>query len=106
MIETSVKIGQSPIVQQMRSKKGNFVPNQFIIENDNTDTFQSYKSIIAVKPKYFTLDDHKLDTILLDEKYWNYSRTTSKYLSIFLNEPIKEIKRKVKEGIYQLTNLN
>jgi len=28
--------------------------------------------------------------VFLDEKYWNYSRTTAKHRSIFLNESTEE----------------
>jgi hypothetical protein len=44
--------------------------------------------------------------VYLDEKYWNYSRTTSKYRNMFLEESGKEIERKIKKGIYLLANLN
>lgn len=90
----------------MTSPKGNPVPNQFIIDADDSTIFQSYKSTIAVKPKSFTLDESKQDTVLLDERYWNYSKTTSKYLSKFLNESLKDMRTKIKQGIYQLVNLN
>lgn len=87
------------LVESMTSPKGNTVANQFKIFGDNGETFfQSYSSIIA-RISYN-------ESVKLDAKYWNYSRTTSKYLSKFLNEPMKDIKRKVKEGVYQLVNLN
>lgn len=58
-------------VKNMTSSKGNFIANQFIISDDNRDKyFQSYDSIIAVKKAN--------DDILLDEYYWDYSKTTSK----------------------------
>lgn len=85
------------IVSNMVSSKGNDVPNQFIIEGKDGRTFQSYKSIIA------TVKDGK---VTLDEYYWNYSRTTSKYLSMFLNSSTLETKKNIKEGIYKLANLN
>ena len=95
------------------SDKGNPITNQIIITDYKKvkgflnkkynasikETFQSYDSIIAVK-------DHKKGKTTLDEYYWNYSRTTSKYRNIFLNETIEETKRKIKEGIYKLANLN
>jgi hypothetical protein len=85
------------IVSNMRSNKGNDVPNQFIIEGKDSRTFQSYKSIIA------NIKDGK---VTLDEYYWNYSRTTSKYLSLFLGSSTLETKKAIKEGIYTLVNLN
>ena len=44
--------------------------------------------------------------ITLDDYYWNYSRTTSKYRNMFLNETTEETKRKIKDGTYKLANLN
>lgn len=61
--------------------------------------FQSYRSIIAFKPC-----DGKIQ---LDETYWDYSRTTSKYLNQFLRvSGKKEIEQKIKAGEYELANLN
>lgn len=97
-------------ITQMKSPRGNLVPNQFIITeegrgaNGNFITkkvFQSYNSIIAER---ITWDD-RIDT-KLDEKYWNYSTTTSKYLNQFLGEDTKGVKAKIKAGVYTLTNLN
>ena len=86
------------------SNKGNSITNQIIITDSKKDseTFQSYDSIIAVK----TWDKNGKRKILLDDYYWNYSRTTAKYRNKFLNETTEETKRKIKEGIYLLANLN
>jgi hypothetical protein len=84
--------------QNMTNTNGNKVANQFIINDDNGNTFfQSYKSIIV-----------KLngDDVELDQKYWNYSNTTGKYRNIFLNETIKDTRKKIKSGEYKLTDLN
>ena len=59
--------------------------------------FQSYRSMIA------SIDN---GIVTLDEYYWNYSRTTSKYLSMFLNSSTMETKKRIKEGTYTLANLN
>ena len=42
----------------------------------------------------------------LDEKYWNYSKTTSKHRGLFLNETLKETRLKIEKKEYVLTNLN
>ena len=83
------------------SDRGNPITNQIIITDTKKDreTFQSYNSIIAIK-------DYKKGKTTLDDYYWNYSRTTSKYRNIFLNETTKETVKKVKDGIYKLANLN
>lgn len=74
------------------------VPNQFIIDTDDGTYFQSYKSVIAYKS-----NDGK---IYLDESRWNWSRTTGKYRNEFLEEGIEETRKKIKDGIYTLVDLN
>lgn len=85
---------------------GNAVANQFIIiDNDSAPQkkiFQSYDSIIVKVDTY----DYDTKQVYLDEKYWNYSRTTSKYRSQFLGESTKETQAKIDSGEYKLTNLN
>ena len=85
--------------KNMTSTNGNKVANQFIINDDNGNTFfQSYSSIIVKQDKY-------LNTYL-DKKYWNFSNTTSKYRNKFLNDKTKDIRKKIKSGEYKLTDLN
>ena len=83
------------------SDRGNPITNQIIIDDNkkDTETFQSYNSIIVIK-------DYKKGKTTLDYYYWNFSRTTSKYRNLFLNETTKETVKKVKDGIYKLANLN
>lgn len=85
-------------VSNMTSNKGNDVANQFIIKTDNETIFQSYDSIIA------KVDNN--NNITLDSKYWDYSRTTSKYRNIFLNMETKDIKKGIKLGLIKFENLN
>ena len=71
-------------VENMISNRGNYVPNQFIITDDKgRKFFQSYETIIAI------VDDGE---IILDSDALDYSRTTSKYLYLFLGMNRKEIK--------------
>jgi len=87
--------------ENMTSTNGNKVANQFIITDDDSNQyFQSYKSIIVKKPL------EVWNKIELDKKYWNYSNTTGKYRNIFLNETIKDTRKKIKSGEYKLTDLN
>jgi hypothetical protein len=84
-------------IKNLTSPKGNEVPNQFQIETPNAVYLQSYDSIIAKKEGGNTY---------LDETYWNYSKTTSKYRSLFLGESTKETQSKINSGRYILTDLN
>ena len=88
-------------VNNMTSQKGNLVPNQFIVHTPQATFFQSYNSLIVKT----TFEDGER-VVYLDEYFWNYSRTTSKYRSLFLGENTSETKEKIKNGIYKLTNLN
>ena len=73
------------------------VPNQFIIDTPTARIFQSYSTIIAIKQN---------GQVFLDKNSWDYSTTTGKYRNKFLGEGIAETRRKIKEGIYKLVDLN
>ena len=79
------------------SSRGNTIANQFEIRRENALYFQSYQSIIV-----------KIEngTTYLDSHFWDYSKTTGKYRNQFLGEDKKETEKKIKAGIYILTNLN
>ena len=87
-------------LENMTSPNGNKVANQFIISGEKGHkVFQSYDSTIAIKQA----GDNP---ILLDETYWDYSRTTTKYLNQFLGHNKKETQARIDSGEYLLTNLN
>jgi hypothetical protein len=79
-------------------RTGNPVANQFEIYTPEGKYFQSYRSIIAFVDKF--------GQIMLDEYYHNYSRTTSKYLTQFLDMNTKERTNAIKNKDIILTNLN
>ena len=84
-------------IKQMKSNRGNAIANQFVVDAFNEKYFQSYDSIIV------KIINNK---VFLDEYYWDYSMTTSKYRNQFLNETTKETQEKINSGEYKLTNLN
>ena len=84
----------------MTSNNGNKVPNQFIIQTPSARYFKSYDSIIV---KTTFIEGKR--TVFLDEKYWNFSKTTSKYRSEFLGENKAETQKKINSGEYILTDL-
>ena len=88
-------------VENITSNNGNKIANQFIIEDNEKEFFQSYDSIIAVK----NWSKSPVE-ICLDSFYWDYSTTTGKYRNIFLGEKKNETEKKIKNGTYKLTNLN
>ena len=82
--------------------------NQFIIngkdENNNeVEWLQSYDSIIVRRCEN---EEVFSKNVYLDQKYWDYSKTTSKYRNKFLGETTKETQAKIKSGEYILTDLN
>ena len=101
------KVITKPVLDKIRGIKvsnlltgnGKGSPNQFELRIPGVGTvFQSYKSIIAVK----------LNTgiTVLDDYYWDYSVTTSRYRNQFLGENTAETRKKIESGEYKLANLN
>ena len=88
-------------VTNMTSAKGNKIANQFIIHDSEYTAFQSYDSVIV---KTTFIDGKR--TVFLDENYWDYSATTTKYRNQFLGENTAETRKKIKSGEYILTDLN
>jgi hypothetical protein len=83
--------------RNITNARGKNVPNQFVITIGNKEYFKSYDSMIV------KIENGK---VYLDETYWDYSSTTSKYRNQFLGDTTKETQRKIKSGEYILTNLN
>lgn len=86
-------------VENMISNSGNSIANQFTLRTQKGIYFQSYDSIIALKPK----NGGKIE---LDINYWDYSKTTGKYRNQFLGENKTSTQKKINDGIYKLKNLN
>lgn len=82
------------------SKSGNPVINQYLIATKEGEYFQSYRTLIAFR-------DWEGKTTL-DINSWDYSKTTLKYLKEFLgtSESKREIVKKIKQGVYVLSELN
>ena len=89
-------------VSQLINNNWNPVANHFIINDSGVEYLQSYQSLVVKK-------DESGVTLGKD---WDYSRTTVKYLKIFLNEffdsdlSTNDIRKKIKSGEYKLENLN
>lgn len=84
-------------MSNMQSNRGNDIPNQFIIETNDSVIFQSYSSIIAVKENGF---------LFLDENKWDYSNTTGKYRNQFLGMNKKQTEELIESGSIKLVDLN
>ena len=83
---------------------GNVAASQVVINVENDKFFQSYDTIIAAK---------RDGVVTLDEKKWNYSRTTLKYLYQFLRDfcyvevhSKRDLMKLIEEGEINLQNLN
>jgi len=90
------ELGNFESVSQMQGRNGP-VKNQFIIHTDKGSLFQSYHTIIVARIQGKTY---------LDSNSWDYSVTTGKYRNIFLGETKKETEKKIKNGVYELIDLN
>ena len=89
---------KAPTVLNMKSSRGNKVPNQFIIWTDEEQFFQSYQTIIGRR-------DNE-GNVALDKNRWDYSVTTSKYRNQWLGMNTKEVKKAIDDGTIKLINLN
>jgi len=89
---------KAPTVLNMKSSRGNKVPNQFIIWTDEEQFFQSYQTIIGKR-------DNE-GNVFLDQNRWDYSVTTSKYRNQWLGMNTKEVKKAIDDGTIKLINLN
>lgn len=86
-------------VKNLEGNSGRAVPNQFVIKDDNKKIFQSYDSVI-VEVKWHS------DFCEVNIGYdWDYSRTTTEYLKIFLmdevglnDEEVEQIKKELRKG--------
>ena len=78
-------------------KVSNLAVNQVVVETNDSKVFSSYET---------TISEIKDDVVTLDKVYWNYSRTTTKYLGRFLGMNSKAIKKNVENGVFKLANLN
>lgn len=80
-------------------RSGRAIPNQQVVEINNQITFCSYGRHVAMITN---------EGIFLNKLYWNYSRTTNKYLSQFLRERgqnvngKKDIEKLIKQGVFKL----
>lgn len=84
----------------MKTNVTNFqgMPNQFVISTEEGHYFKSYGSIIVFRPIN--------GKVQLDVNKWDYSVTTRKYRNLFLGETKKETEIKIKNGEYELVDLN
>ena len=84
------------VADQYGLKKGQEVSRELLIKI-GVNILQSYNKTVAIQFK---------NQIYLDRYYWNYSKTTSKYVSRFLRMGIKEIKEKINSGEFKLEKFN
>lgn len=76
---------------------GKAVPSQVVIRHNGTEWFSSYDTIIG---------KWEGGTIYLDKRFWDYSKTTSKYRNRWLGLINQEVKEAVSNGEIKLVNLN
>ena len=68
---------------------GREIANQFEITTNKGDIFQSYRSLCALSSNGF----------YINERYYKYSPTTTKYMAVFFNcDNAKELHSRVKSG--------
>lgn len=75
----------------------NLATNQTVVFNNDVTIFSSYGTNIV------KIEDGKT---FLDEKFYKYSTTTTKWRNNFLGLTSKEVEKNIKDGKFILTNLN
>lgn len=87
-------------ITPMTTRGGNKTPDQIICTTAACEkTFISYGTTVAIVDAG--------GTVTLDSKYWDYSRTTLRYLGKFLGGMTKkQISEKINSGRFNLANLN
>ena len=85
-------------ITQLINAKGNAAANQFSIQTDKGNYFQSYQTIIAFQ-------DRDGNTPVLSSA-WDCSATTLKHLKIFLGVSLskKEIQKRIDAGSIIVTD--
>ena len=81
------------------NNRGAAIAHHIIITDGHNSILSSYGVNIAQK-------NGETGNVIIDKRYYQYSKTTSKYLSAFLNSNSKEIAKNLKDGVYQFGNLN
>jgi len=69
-------------------------PHHTVTANIKFTFFQSYESVIVRR-------DNDTGEVLLSKR-WNYSRTTLKYLGVFIGESGKVVRERVASGEYKI----
>jgi hypothetical protein len=90
---------REPMVTVLRGPTGNPTPQQLNIVKDDGEYFQSYDVIVGKK-------DYAQGRIILDSKYWKYSKTTIKYRNIWAGLTTDAINTMVSNGTILLEDLN
>lgn len=94
-------------VRPMESRGGNPTPNQLVMSDPAGETFVSYGTKIVFRSHHkYGEPGNKKHKIILDENYWDYSRTTGKYRNQFLGFGVQECRKGIQDGTIQLADLN
>lgn len=93
------------IVSNLTNDRGNAAANQFSINTTKAYYFQSYRSVVAKKVRN--------ENCVRLARYWDYSKTTSKHLYIWLRDVCgyyvnskKDVKALIKSGHIKLSNVD
>ena len=81
----------------MRLIKKNSTGSYNEYSTDDGTILKSYAVFVAKKTR---------GQVQLDEKYWDYSVTTSRHIGKFLDDSMANIRKLIKQGVIQLVNLN
>lgn len=79
-----------------------------LVHQNSTGSYREYIDNDARYLKSYAVFVVRKDRngVVLDERYWDYSTTTSKHIGQFLGTSMREVRKMIKDGIVSLQNLN
>ena len=79
-------------------------PNHIVIMTPHWQALQSYQTIVAVTNRAnFEIQIPQID---LDIQYWDFSKTTSRYLHEFLELSREDLQLRIRNGLINFQRLN
>jgi hypothetical protein len=82
----------------MKPKANILGTNVIELDTDEGVYLQSYRTIVAFRPRG--------GGVVLDGRHWDYSVTTAKHVSQWLQTTSKDIRKRIADGTYQTADLN
>lgn len=84
---------KTPKVIPVKSTAGNFLKNQYIIQTEKGEFFQSYNKVIAFMPKY------GIACTIVDLEKMKFSKSTQNQTENFLAMNLQQVEHLISTGL-------